>query len=46
MVLVGGDGEFRSIGAVQVRRNELEIYAGVSHELFEASWELVVEHLK
>ena len=46
VVLVGGDGAFRGIGAVQVRRNELEGDAGVLHDLFEAGWALVVEHLK
>ena len=46
MVLVGGDGAFRGIGAVQVRWNELEGDAGVSHDLFEAGWALVVKHLK
>ena len=46
VVLVGGDGTFRGIGAVQVRRNELERDAGVSHDLFKAGWALVVEHLK
>ena len=45
-ILVGGDGAFHSIGAVQVRQNELESDAGVSHELFEAVWALVVEHFK
>ena len=29
VVLVGGNGVFRVIGAVQVRRNELESEAGV-----------------
>ena len=37
---------FRGIGVVQVRQNELESDAGVLHELFEAGWALVVEHLK
>ena len=46
VILVGGDGSFRSIGAVQVRWNELESDAGVPHDLFEASWALVVDHLK
>ena len=46
VVLVGGDGAFRGIGVVQVWRNELESDAGVSHELFEAGWALVVDHLK
>ena len=38
VVLLGGDGEFSGIGAVQVWRNELESDAGVLHDL--------VEHLK
>ena len=46
VVLVGGDGAFSGVGAVQVRRNELESDASVSHDLFEDGWELVVEHLK
>ena len=46
MVLVGGDGAFRGVGVVQVRRNELESDAGVLHDLFEANWELIVDHLK
>ena len=46
VVLVGGDGAFRGIGAVQVRRNELEGDAGVSHNFFEAGWALVAEHLQ
>ena len=46
VVLVGGDGAFSGIGAVQVRWNELESDAGVPHDLFEASWALVVDHLK
>ena len=46
MVLVGCDGAFRGIGAVQVRRNELESDAGIPHDLFEAGWALIVEHLK
>ena len=33
MVLVGGDGVLRSIGAVQVRWNELERDAGILHDL-------------
>ena len=46
VVLVDGDGAFRGIGAVQVRRNELESDSGVSNDLFEAVWALVVNHLK
>ena len=46
MVLVGGDGAFGGIGAVQVRRNELKSCAGVLNDIFEAGWALVVEHLK
>ena len=46
MVLVGDDGMFSGIGAVQVRRNKLESDADVLHDLFEAGWALVVEHLK
>ena len=46
VVSIGRDGAFRCIGAVQVRRNELESDAGVLHELFEAVWALVVQNLK
>ena len=46
VVLVDGDGALSGIGAVQVRRNDLESDAGVLHELFEAGWALFVEHLK
>ena len=46
VVLVGGNGAFSGIDAVQVRRNELESDAGVLHDLFEANWELIVDHLK
>ena len=46
VVLVGGNGAFHNIGAVQVRRNELKSDAGVYHDLFEAGWAVVVEHLK
>ena len=37
VVLLGGNGAFSGIGAVQVWRNKLESDASVSHELFEAS---------
>ena len=46
VVLVGGNGAFGGIGAVQVRRNELKSCAGVLNDIFEAGWALVVEHLK
>ena len=46
VVIVGGDSLFNGIGAVQVRRNELESDAGVLHDLFEVDWALVVKHLK
>ena len=46
VVLVGRDGMLRSVGAVHVRRNELESDSGVLHDLFEAVWALVVKHLK
>ena len=46
VVLVGGNGAFGGIGAVQVRLNELESDDGVLHDLFEVDWGLVVEHLK
>ena len=46
VVLVGGDGAFSGIGAVEVRLNKLESDAGVSHDLFEVGWALVVEHVK
>ena len=46
VVLLGGDGAFRGIGAVQVLRNELEIDAAVLHDLFQAGWALVIENLK
>ena len=46
VVLVGDDGVFRGIGAVQVQWNELQSDSGVLHDLFEAGWALVVKHLK
>ena len=46
VVLLGGDGAFRSIGVVQVRQNKLGGDTSVSHDLFEASCALLVEHLK
>ena len=46
VLLVSGDGAFSGIGEVQVRRNELESDSGVLHNLFEAGWELVVDHFK
>ena len=46
VVLVGGNGAFSGIGAVQVRQNKLESDSGVSHDLFEAGWALVAENLK
>ena len=46
VVLVGGNGAFCRIGAVQVRWNELEGDAGVLHDLFEAGWAFFVEYLK
>ena len=46
VVLLGGDGAFRSIGVVQVRQNKLGGDTGVQHDLFQASCALLVEHLK
>ena len=46
MVLVGGDGAFSGIGAVQVQWKKLESDAGVSHDLFEAGLALVFGHFK
>ena len=46
VVLLGGNSAFRGIGAVQVRRNELESDSNVSHDLFEAGWALVVKYFK
>ena len=34
VILVGLDGAFRGVGAMQVRRNKLEIYAGIAQKLF------------
>ena len=34
VILVGLDGAFGSVCAMQVRRNELEIDAGIAHTLF------------
>ena len=34
VILVGLDGAFRGVGAMHVRRNELEIYAGIVQKLF------------
>ena len=34
VILVGLDGAFGGVCAMQVRRNELEIDAGISHKLF------------
>ena len=46
VVFVGGEYAFSGIGAVQVRRNELESDAGVLHDLFEADWALFVDNFK
>ena len=46
VVLVGGNGAYSGIGAVQVPRNELKSDARVSHDLFVTGWALVVENLK
>ena len=46
MVLVGGDGAFHGVGAVQVRWNKLEGDACVSHDLIWSGRALVVENLK
>ena len=46
VVLLGGDGAFSGISEVQVRWNKMESDAGVLHDLFEAGWKLVIEHLK
>ena len=45
VVFVGGDGAFCRIVAVEVQRNDLEGNTGILHDLFEAGWALVVEHL-
>ena len=34
VILVGLDGAFGSVGLMQVRRNELEIDAGIEQKLF------------
>ena len=46
MVFLGCDGAFSGISELQVWRKKLESDAGILHDLFEASWALVVEHLK
>ena len=34
VILVGLDGTFGGVGAMQVRRNELKIEAGIAQKLF------------
>ena len=34
VILVGLDGAFGDVGVIQVRRNELEIDAGIAQKLF------------
>ena len=34
VILVGLDGAFCGIGAMQVWRNELKLYAGIAYKLF------------
>ena len=39
------DGALDGVGALQVRRNELEINAGIAQKLFQAARAFIVEHL-
>ena len=45
MILVGLDGAFGGVGAMKVRRNELELDAGIAQKLFKAAGAIIVENL-
>ena len=45
VILVGLDGAFGDVGVIQVRRNELEIDAGIAQKMFWAAGAFIVEHL-
>ena len=45
VILVDLDGTFDGVGAMKVRRNELEIDSGIAQKLFQAAGAFIVEHL-
>ena len=45
MILVGLDVAFGGVGAMKVRRNDLELDAGIAKKLFQAAGAFIVENL-
>ena len=45
VILIGLDGAFCGVGAMKVRGDELEPYAGIAQKLFQAAGAFIVKHL-